>query len=141
MVLDIIDLQILKLLKENARLKLRDLGFQLNMTPAAIKYRIDQLIESGIIDKFTILINRKKIFEISVYLELYAVSKTNIGIIVNSLKKFPEISKISVLMGNPDLIAEIAVSDMTTIINLLKRISQIEEIQTFKTHFVMDTIQ
>lgn len=141
MFLDIIDIQILELLRENARQSLTDIASQLNMTPAAVKYRIQRLIESGIIYKFTIVIDRKKIgYEISAFLIINAVSKIYISSIVKYLKQIPEISKITILMGDPDIISEVAVTNMNNFIEFLKKISQIEEIQTFKTWFVTDIV-
>ena len=141
MFLDLIDIQILDLLKENSRSRFTELGDQLNLTPAAIKYRIDRLVKDGITDKFTILINRKKVgFEVLAFLVVYAVSRIHVATIVEALKNFSEISKISVLMGDPDMLAEICVINMNNLIRLLKDVSDIEEIQTFKTWFVMDVI-
>lgn len=141
MFLDILDIQILDLLRENARLRLKDIGLQLNLTPAAIKYRIHRLIESGIIHKFTIVIDQKKIgYEILAYLIIYASSKLHVSSIVKYLKQFPDVSKIIVLMGDPDIITEVNVTTMNNLIELLKNISQNEDIQTFKTWFVTDIV-
>ena len=138
MFLDMIDLQILNILKENARLRLKEIASRLNLTPTTIKYRIDRLVECGIINKFTISIDYRKVgYEIIAYLVVYAISKIHIANIIEHLKRYPEISKISVLMGNPDLIADLTVSSMNTLIDFLKNVSQIGEIQTFKTWFVM----
>jgi Lrp/AsnC family leucine-responsive transcriptional regulator len=117
------------------------MGAKLELTPAAVKYRIQRLIETGIIHKFTIQIDRKKVgYDILAFLIIYAMSKTHIGSIVKRLKQFPEISKITTLMGDPDIVSEISVTNMNNFIELLKKISQFDEIQTFKTWFVMDII-
>ncbi len=141
MYLDLVDIEILELLKQNARLKLTTLAETLNLSPATIKYRIDRLVQFGIIDKFTILLNRKKVgYEILAYLIIYATSKIKINSIVDALKPYTQISKISVLMGDPDLIASISLNTMNELIHLLNSISQIEAIQTFKTWFVSEEI-
>jgi Lrp/AsnC family leucine-responsive transcriptional regulator len=141
MFLDLIDIQILDLLSENARLRLTEMGEKLELTPAAVKYRIQRLIETGIIYKFTIQIDRKKVgYDILALLIIYAIAKTQIGSIVTHLKQFPEILKITTLMGDPDIVSEISVTNMNNFIELLKKISKIDEIQTFKTWFVMDII-
>jgi Lrp/AsnC family transcriptional regulator for asnA, asnC and gidA len=141
MFLDMIDIHLLELLRENARLRLTDMGAKLGLTAAAVKYRIQRLIETGIIYKFTIQIDRKKVgCDILAFLIIYAVSKTHIGSIVKDLRRFPEISQITTLMGDPDIVSEINVTNMNHFIELLKKVSQIDEIQTFKTWFVMDII-
>ena len=141
MFLDLIDIQILELLSENARLRLTEMAAKLELTAPAVKYRIQRLIETGIIHKFTIQIDRKKVgYDVLAFLIIYAISKTQIGFIVKRLKQFPEISKIITLMGDPDIVSEINVTSMNCFIELLKKISQIDEIQTFKTWFIMDII-
>ena len=141
MFLDVRDLRLLELLKQNSRAKLKYLAQNLNFTASAVKYRINSLIECGVIDKFTIEINRKKLgYEVLVYLIIYATSKLHVNTIVNYFEEFSEVSKISVLMGSPDLMVHLNVYSMDLLVNFLKRISQIEEIQTFKACFVMDEI-
>ena len=141
MFLDVIDIQILDLLKENSRLKLTNIASKLKLTPATIKYRIDRLVETGIIDKFTISINKRKVgIEVSAFIVIYANSKAHIGAIIEALKSLTEFSKISVLMGGPDIVTRISMSSMTELISLIKKINRIEEIQTFDTWFVIDEI-
>ncbi|MDD1776562.1 MAG: Lrp/AsnC ligand binding domain-containing protein, partial [Candidatus Helarchaeota archaeon] len=118
-----------------------EMAAKLELTAAAVKYRIQRLIETGIIYKFTIQIDRKKVgYDILAFLIIYAISKTQIGSIVKRLKQFPEISKIITLVGDPDIVSEINVTSMNGFIELLKKLSQIDEIQTFKTWFIMDII-
>ncbi len=139
MFLDVLDLQLLDLLKQNSRAKLKELANDLNLSAATVKYRIDRLVEWGIIENFTIAINRKKAgYEVLAYLIIYATSKIYINTIINHLERFPEICNISVLMGDPDIMAKLNAYSMNNLVDLLKNVSQIEEIQTFKTWFVMD---
>ncbi len=52
--IDNLDLKILKLLTENSRIEYSELSKRLNLTANAIKYRIQNLEQSGIIDRYTI---------------------------------------------------------------------------------------
>ncbi len=141
MFLDGIDIQLLDLLKQNSRMKLTNLADKLELTPAAVKYRIDRLIETGIIDKFTILINNKKVgIEVLAYLIVHVSSRIHIGNIACSLKSLQEIAKIAVMMGNPDLVAEINVDNVDGLFKLVKKINQIETIQKFEVWIITDII-
>ncbi len=55
--LDQKDLKVLYFLKNNARMSLTDLGKIVDLSPAGVTLRINKLIESGVIDRFTIKIN------------------------------------------------------------------------------------
>ncbi len=61
MTLDQSDLQILYYLKQNSRISLTELGKYIGLTPAAINYRLQKLIENNIIKNFTIEINHEKL--------------------------------------------------------------------------------
>ncbi|MEC1687943.1 chromate efflux transcriptional regulator ChrS [Bacillus mojavensis] len=61
LVLDEIDKQILTILHEEGRISYTDLGKRVELSRVAVQSRINQLIEAGVIEKFTAVINPAKI--------------------------------------------------------------------------------
>ncbi|WP_339178539.1 chromate efflux transcriptional regulator ChrS [Bacillus sp. FSL R5-0560] len=61
LVLDEIDKQILTILHEEGRISYTDLGKRIELSRVAVQSRINQLIEAGVIEKFTAVINPAKI--------------------------------------------------------------------------------
>ncbi|MFO3789876.1 chromate efflux transcriptional regulator ChrS [Bacillus mojavensis] len=61
LVLDKIDKQILTILHEEGRISYTDLGKRVELSRVAVQSRINQLIEAGVIEKFTAVINPAKI--------------------------------------------------------------------------------
>ncbi|AOC58528.1 Lrp/AsnC family transcriptional regulator [Bacillus pumilus] len=59
--LDERDKQILSLLHEDGRMSYTDLGKQVGLSRVAVQARIQQLIEAGVIERFTTVINPAKI--------------------------------------------------------------------------------
>ncbi|WP_027724026.1 Lrp/AsnC family transcriptional regulator [Tuberibacillus calidus] len=57
MKIDDIDKRILDCLIENGRMSYADIGKKLNLSRVAIRERVNQLIEKGIIEKFSVVIN------------------------------------------------------------------------------------
>jgi Lrp/AsnC family transcriptional regulator, leucine-responsive regulatory protein len=55
--LDAIDRRILELLTVNGRMSYVDIGKELNLSRVAVRERVNQLCESGIIEKFSVVIN------------------------------------------------------------------------------------
>ena len=53
--MDIVDLKILELLKENSRMSFNDISQNVGKTEATIRRRVKKLTEDGIIKKFTML--------------------------------------------------------------------------------------
>ncbi|HEM4402803.1 TPA: Lrp/AsnC family transcriptional regulator [Streptococcus suis] len=59
--MDSIDLQILELLTQNSRIKLKDMAEQIHMTAPAITSRIQKLEDQGIITGYTTQVDRGKL--------------------------------------------------------------------------------
>lgn len=55
------DIEILKLLNANAKIKLTEITDKIKMTPNGIKDKIRKMLKSGIIKEFTILVNHQKL--------------------------------------------------------------------------------
>jgi DNA-binding Lrp family transcriptional regulator len=61
LVLDELDKKILSRLHENSRLSYTDLGKEIGISRVAVQSRINNLMEKGVIEKFTTVINPTKI--------------------------------------------------------------------------------
>ncbi|MDN7244937.1 Lrp/AsnC family transcriptional regulator [Planococcus shenhongbingii] len=61
MKIDEIDKKILELLTVNGRSSYVDIGKELNLSRVAVRERVHQLTEAGIIEKFTVVINSEKV--------------------------------------------------------------------------------
>jgi Lrp/AsnC family transcriptional regulator, leucine-responsive regulatory protein len=60
MKIDEIDRKILQLLTENGRLSYAEIGKRLNLSRVSVRERVNQLIESGVIERFSVVINSEK---------------------------------------------------------------------------------
>ncbi|WP_077624725.1 Lrp/AsnC family transcriptional regulator [Sediminibacillus massiliensis] len=60
-VLDETDKKILELLIEDGRISYTDIGKQLNLSRVSVRARVNQLIEDGIIEKFSCVVNSEKV--------------------------------------------------------------------------------
>lgn len=101
--LDEIDRKILNALSENGRLSNAELGRLLNLTRAAVRERINQLIEHGIIDRFTIVVNPLKAGKmVSMYFNIQ-VEWNKIDTIAEQLFADQEITNVYQMSGHPHL--------------------------------------
>ena len=72
---DTIDLQLLDILKENSRLSFADLGRKINLSPSAVRERIQKLEDTGVIKKYDIKIDHKKLgYELEAFILLKVFS-------------------------------------------------------------------
>ncbi len=101
--LDEIDRKILRYLSEDGRLSNAELGRLLNLTRAAVRERVNQLIEHGIIDHFTIVVNPLKAGKaLSVYFNI-TVEWSKINSVAEQLCISDEITNIYQMSGQPHL--------------------------------------
>lgn len=63
-IIDRTDIEILKLLGENSRIQWKELGQQIHLTGQAVGNRIRRLEDMGIIEQYTIAINRIKLGQV-----------------------------------------------------------------------------
>lgn len=61
MAMDHTDLEIINLLSENAKLTFREIGEQIHLTGQAVGVRINKMVEDGVIENFTINVNKEKL--------------------------------------------------------------------------------
>ncbi len=74
--IDEIDLQIINLLKENSRLQWKEIGEIIHMTGQGVAARIHKMEELGIIEKYTLQLNHKKLgMELIGFITVYMTTK------------------------------------------------------------------
>jgi Lrp/AsnC family leucine-responsive transcriptional regulator len=60
-VIDKKDIEIIKILEENSRMSILELGRKVKLSHETVRYRINKLVKNGIIEKFTVSINKSKL--------------------------------------------------------------------------------
>lgn len=70
--LDETDREIIKLLEDNSRMQLQEIGNRVHMTGQAVRNRIDRLEKAGVIEGYTVKTNTAKLGkEISAFVTVY----------------------------------------------------------------------
>ena len=59
--MDSTDIRILKILQQEARISMKELGLRVNLTSPAVSERIKRLEESGVIEGYAAIVNPKKL--------------------------------------------------------------------------------
>lgn len=139
--MDIIDLKILDLLKENGRISYNNISKSVQKTEATVRRRVKKLVDEGIIKKFTID------YEIDSKQKLYATIKIepdfkDIKRILKELINIEEISNIWRLSGDCGLLLKVDVDSIEKFNPLIEdKISQITGIKIIETCFITDIIK
>ncbi len=119
---DTIDKQLLRVLKENSRLSFADLGRKINLSPSAVRERVQKMEDAGIILKYDIQIDNKKL---GYDLEAFILLKVFQGLLKHALEKiseFPEITEAHRITGNQNLHLRVVVKNQVCLQQLLDKL-------------------
>jgi DNA-binding Lrp family transcriptional regulator len=122
---DAVDLEILDLLREDARRTVADIAARVGLSAAPVKRRIDRLAELGVIRGYTVRLDHAKIGEtIEAFTELRFAGGGDVDEIVASIASLPEVREVFTLAGDTDAIVRTRVDDvehLKRVVNELRR--------------------
>ncbi|MHA1263796.1 MAG: Lrp/AsnC family transcriptional regulator [Candidatus Helarchaeota archaeon] len=138
---DELDHRIIRCLSEDGRASYTQIAERLGVTPATIRNRLNRLLETKIIRNFKPIVDRKLFnLDISAFFMISLDSSKLTDSIVKQLQDFSEISQISILTSQPNIVCTAYARNMDDFSILLARITQIDGIKDIKTNFIMKSI-
>ena len=139
--MDIVDIKILELLKDNSRMSFNDISVQVGKTEATVRRRVKKLTDEGVIKKFTIeySINNKPRTRATVKVE---PDFKEIKRILKELLEIEEITNIWRLSGDCGLFMKVEIPSIEQFNPLIEeKISQIKGVKIVETCFITDVIK
>ncbi|WP_394261736.1 Lrp/AsnC family transcriptional regulator [Moraxella boevrei] len=138
--LDNIDIKILKILQENARISNLELAEMVNLSPTPCARRVKILEETGVISDYQVKINQRALgYQLSVFIAISMDKHTaeRFDNFEQKLREFPEVVSCSVVTGrSEDYLIKAMVKDMAHYEEfLLHRLNKIEGVQQVHTSF------
>ena len=138
---DEIDRRIIQYLSTNGRATYTEIAESMKLTPAAIRYRLTRLIDCGVIKNFKPLIDKKFYnLDISAYFMINLDSNKCTEDVVTKLQQLTEITQISILTSNPNILCTGFTQNMELFSMLLAKITQIDGIKEVQTNFIVKSI-
>ncbi|MES2457803.1 MAG: Lrp/AsnC family transcriptional regulator [Bacteroidota bacterium] len=143
--LDAIDIAILNLLQEDGRMTHKEISFKTKKSLSAVQVRITKMIKSGVIEKFTTLLNRKKVgrgLAIYTMIKLKDSSKTALSEFTKAAIGLDEVMECYHMSGEYDFTMKIVLEDMEAYNKFIQeKLSLIPHIATVKSLFVIDELK
>jgi len=139
--MDIVDLKILELLKDNSRMSFNEISHSVGKTEATVRRRVKKLTEEGVIRKFTIdyAIDNKPRTRATVKIE---PDFKEIKRILKELLEIEEITNIWRLSGDCGLFMKVEIPSIEQFNPLIEeKISQIKGVKIVETCFITDVIK
>ncbi len=144
-VLDKKDIEILKLLQQNARITIKEIGAKIHLSTTPVHERIKRMEEEGVIKQYAALVNHAKVNKnlmVICYVSLKEHSK-NAGVkFIKTIQQLQEIVECFSISGEFDFMLKVICEDMNTYYDFhVNKLSQIENIGHVQSIFVMGVIK
>lgn len=133
--LDEKDLMILEVMRENSKLSMNKIARKTGIPLATVHHRIKRLEREGIIKKYTIILDKKKLGKKMVaYVLIKATPKSDHIKLLHSVSKHAAIEFSSAVTGAFDLILIVRVADIdelnAVVLKYLRTFDEVSETQT-----------
>jgi Lrp/AsnC family leucine-responsive transcriptional regulator len=132
--LDATDLEIIELLRRDARRTLADVAERVSLSAPAVKRRVDRLERDGVITGYTALVDHARLGRpLQAFTELRFAGNLPVDEIAGIAEDIPEVQTVFTTAGDPDALAWIRVrdvEDLKRVIDLLRRSGRVTGTKT-----------
>ena len=143
--LDNIDLSILKLLQENARITVKEISAKVHLSTTPVHERIKRMEESGVIKQYATLVDHAKVKKglmVICYVSIKQHSKNAGDKFIKTILELNEVVECFNISGEFDFMLKVVSEDMNAYYDFhVNKLSQIENIGHVQSVFVMGIIK
>ena len=138
--IDGIDKEIIRMLIENARRPILEIAKNIGVSGAAIHQRLRKLEAQNLILGSQIIINTKRLgYTTMAFIGVFLDKAANNKIVVNELKKIPEILECHYTTGDWSVLAKLICKDNEDLMIILtNKIQKIEGVSRTETYISLD---
>lgn len=138
MKLDETDKRILELLTINGRMSYVDIGKELGLSRVSIRERVNQLIENGVIEKFSVVINSEKVGKgVSAFFEVDCEPASLVQV-AETLANNPSVASCYQMTGPSTLHMHVLVEDFSKLENFInEELYSLEGITRVESHILL----
>lgn len=132
------DKKILKLLMENGRASYADIGKELNLSRNVVRDRVQQLIEKGVIEKFSVVINSEAVGQkVSAFFEVDCEPAYLVQV-AEKLANNPSVASCYQMTGPSTLHMHVLVEDFASLESFINNeLYGIEGISRVESHILL----
>lgn len=143
--LDEKDIEILRLLQDNARMTVKEIAEKVNLTSTPVHERIRRLEETGVIKQYAALVDPSKVgkgLTVICYVSLKEHSKIAGAKFIKAIHSLNEIVECYNISGEFDFMLKVVSENMETYYDFhVNKLSQIENMGQVQSIFVMGVIK
>jgi Lrp/AsnC family transcriptional regulator, leucine-responsive regulatory protein len=144
-VLDRTDLEILKLLQQNARITIKEVSEKVHLSTTPVHERIRRMEENGVIKQYATIVNGamvKKGLMVICYVSLKQHSKNAGGKFIKTILEMNEVIECLTISGEFDFMLKVVTENMDTYYDFhVNKLSEIENVGNVQSVFVMGVVK
>jgi Lrp/AsnC family transcriptional regulator, leucine-responsive regulatory protein len=144
-VLDKKDLEILKLLQQNARITIKEISDKVHLSTTPVHERIRRMEISGVIRQYVTIVNGamvKKGLMVVCYVSLKQHSKNAGARFIKSILEMNEVIECLTISGEFDFMLKVVTENMDTYYDFhVNKLSEIENVGNVQSVFVMGVVK
>lgn len=137
--MDSLDLRLIGLLRENARLPVALLAKQLGVSRATVQNRIDRLTEERVLLGFTVRTAPEVAAHRVRAVMMISVEGDRSDAILQALRGYPEVRAVHTTNGRWDIIAELGTDSLQSFDEALRSIRTIKGVSNSETSLLLST--
>ena len=142
MALDTIDVRILEVLQDNARVSISELSKQVNLSLSAVSERLKKLENSNIIEQYTTVLNPSAMEkDLSAIMMISMEDPSDTAEFRRLVQDQDEILECHYITGTYDYMLKITTKNMATLELLMNKIKSIKSIKHTETNVIFSTIK
>src|SRR3954465_11772447 len=144
-VLDNMDLSILRLLQENARITVKEISDKVHLSTTPVHERIKRMEEAGVIKQYATLVDHAKVKKglmVICYVSLRQHNKNAGAKFIKMIQEMNEVIECYNISGEFDFMLKVVTEDMDDYYNFhVNKLSEAENIGHVQSVFVMGVIK
>ena len=122
--LDRLDTAILEHLARDSRTSFAVIGRRVNLSPSAVKRRVDRLHAEGVIDAFTVRLDPAALgWATEAYVEVHCTGATSPATMREAFERYTEVVAASTVTGDADAIVHVRAHDVRHLDEVVERIN------------------
>ena len=138
--IDATDLEIIELLRADARRTLADVAERVSLSAPAVKRRVDRLERDGVIKGYTVLVDHALLGRpLQAFTELRFAGTTPVDEIAGIAESIPEVQAVFTTAGDPDALVWIRVKDVADLKRVVDDLRRSGRVTGTKTLMVLGT--
>ncbi len=133
------DRKLIAQLKLDARASITTLAGRLNVSRATVQHRLERLISTGVIRRFTVEVDAMKTVDTIRAVMLVELQGNLARNVTRVMRAMPEIISLHTTNGAWDLVAQIETSSLPEFDRVLRKVREISGVMNSETCLLLDT--